>query len=94
MPYIKEGPYKLKVNISVNAFARVGCHLGQLRHRSPNSPTDNTASFDSHEIINLLVSFFFRIWVWGSAWRLLGPRELRYNLKLTLEFSIAFPIGR
>ena len=52
MPYIKEGPYKLKVNISVNLFAwEYACHVGQLRRRRPNSPTDNTASFDSHEKI-------------------------------------------
>ena len=25
---------------------------------------------------------FFPIWVWGSAWRPLGPPELRYNIHI------------
>ena len=49
------------------------------RRRRAYAPTSNTASYDNHEKINSWVSFCFSYMgvLWGSAWRLFGPPELR-----------------
>ena len=63
-------------------------HLARLhrrRRRRAYAPTSNTASHDNHEKINLWVSFSFLYGydtVWGSTWRLFGPPELRYKVRL------------
>ena len=61
-----------------------GRHVGQLRRRRRRcayAPTNNTASYDNHEKINSWVSTSFARCLWSSAWRPLGPPELRYNGK-------------
>ena len=63
-----------------------GRHVARLRRRRrcrAYAPTSSAASHDDHEKINSWVFLFFPLWVWGSAWRSLGPPELRYYTTIT-----------
>ena len=71
MSNIIEGGYKSRLHFSVSLLAGVWSPAG--------APRSNTASHDNHK--NQFIGFlFFLIWVWGSAWRPLGPPVLRYNI--------------
>ena len=86
MSNTKEVHSKPRLHVSLSTcYLEYGSHLARLhrrrrRRRRAYAPTSNTASHDNHEKIKSWVSFCFPYMgcLWGSAWRPLGPPELRY----------------